>query len=100
MRVGNGNFGQGMPKRMTGPSTIQTSSTTRLSVLIGGYVAVAWSCMARFTAGDHSDDAVPPRLSGAGWCLILIYLRPATRGPAAVSSSARGSVLDLFVVLM
>jgi hypothetical protein len=27
IRVGNGIFGQGMPKRITGPSTIQTLST-------------------------------------------------------------------------
>jgi len=36
MRVGNGSFGHGKPKRITGPSTIQTFLTTGLSVLIGG----------------------------------------------------------------
>jgi hypothetical protein len=36
MRVGNGIFGHGRPKRMTGPSTIQASSAMDLSVSSGG----------------------------------------------------------------
>ena len=36
IRVGNGILGQGMPKGMIGPSTIQRSSTTRFIRLRGG----------------------------------------------------------------
>ena len=35
MRVGKGILGQGIPKRMAGPSTIQTSGHTGFSRLIG-----------------------------------------------------------------
>jgi hypothetical protein len=35
MRVEKRNFGHGQPNRITGPSTIHTSSATRFSVLIG-----------------------------------------------------------------
>jgi hypothetical protein len=35
MRVGKGIFGHGIPKRMTGTSTIYTSSATGFSLLIG-----------------------------------------------------------------
>ena len=36
IRVGNGIFGHGIPKRTTGPSTIQTSSAIGFSVPSGG----------------------------------------------------------------
>src|SRR5690606_35080979 len=66
MRVGNGIFGHGMPKRMIGPSTIQTSSQTGFSVLIGWYAPFAVPPMPSPFGGDgvaglpqKRDDAFP-----------------------------------------
>src|SRR6185312_2897137 len=73
MRVVNGMRNSGGPKRITGPSTIQRSSATRLSVSSGAYVATRLTCGTAMSC--HASVARPRRHMSAPICAQLFDAR-------------------------